>query len=61
LHTGFWWGSLRKRDHLEDLGIDEENIKIWYLDWTDLAQERTKRRSLVNTVMKLREHMRGSS
>ena len=22
VHTGFWWGDLRERDHLEDLGID---------------------------------------
>jgi hypothetical protein len=20
--TGFWWGNLKKRDHLQDLGID---------------------------------------
>jgi hypothetical protein len=23
VYTGFWWGNLRKRDHLEDPGIDE--------------------------------------
>jgi hypothetical protein len=22
LHTGFWWGNLTGRDHLEDTGID---------------------------------------
>jgi hypothetical protein len=22
VHTGFEWGNLRERDHLEDLGID---------------------------------------
>ena len=22
VHTGFWWGNLRERGHLEDLGID---------------------------------------
>ena len=22
MHTGFWWGNLRDRDHLEDLGVD---------------------------------------
>jgi hypothetical protein len=21
-YTGFWWGNLRKRDHLEDPGVD---------------------------------------
>ena len=22
VHIGFWWGNLRDKDHLEDLGID---------------------------------------
>jgi hypothetical protein len=22
VHKSFWWGNLRKRDHLEDLGVD---------------------------------------
>jgi hypothetical protein len=22
LHTGFWWGDLRERNHLEDPGVD---------------------------------------
>jgi hypothetical protein len=21
MHTGFWWGDLKKRGHLEDLGV----------------------------------------
>jgi hypothetical protein len=24
--TGFWWGNLRERDHLEDPGLDERII-----------------------------------
>ena len=29
MHTGFWWGNLRKRDHMEDLGINGKlNIKM---------------------------------
>ena len=27
VHTEFWWGNLRERDHLEDKGIDERIIK----------------------------------
>jgi hypothetical protein len=33
VHTGLWWGDLREREYLEDLGIDGMNIKIftkWY-------------------------------
>jgi hypothetical protein len=26
VHTGFWWGDPRERDHLEDLGVDERII-----------------------------------
>ena len=22
VHAGFWWGDLRERDHLEDVGLD---------------------------------------
>ena len=28
LRTGFWWGMMKKRDHLEDLGIDGWIIKV---------------------------------
>ena len=26
VRTGFWWGSPRERDHLEDLGVDRKVI-----------------------------------
>ena len=27
--TGFWWGNLRERDHLENPGVDEmDNIRM---------------------------------
>ena len=29
VHTGFWWKTLRKRDYLEDPGVDERIISKW--------------------------------
>jgi len=29
LYTGFWWGNLRVRDHLEDPGVDGRIILRW--------------------------------
>jgi hypothetical protein len=29
VHTGFWWGNLRVRDHLEDPGVDQRIILKW--------------------------------
>jgi hypothetical protein len=29
VRTGFWWGNLRERDNLEDLGLDGEMILKW--------------------------------
>jgi hypothetical protein len=42
VHTGFWWGDLREKDHLQDLGVDGRLIlkwtfKKWYREaWTGL-------------------------
>jgi hypothetical protein len=34
VHTGFWWGDLRERDHLEDHGIDGEIVLSWiFRNW----------------------------
>jgi hypothetical protein len=43
LYTGFWWGNMRVRDHLEDSNIDERIIlrwtfRKWYVGaWTGLS------------------------
>jgi hypothetical protein len=29
VRTGFWWGNLRERDHLEDSGVDGRTIIRW--------------------------------
>jgi hypothetical protein len=29
VYAGFWWGTLRERDLLEDPGIDERIILRW--------------------------------
>jgi hypothetical protein len=63
MHTGFWWGNLRERDHLEDPCVDGRIILRWIFrkwdvrwdtDWIDLAQDRNRLRTLVNAVMNLR-------
>jgi hypothetical protein len=61
VYAGFWWGNLRERDHLEDLGVDGRIILRWVfrkldegMDWNDLVQDRDRWRSLVNVVMNLR-------
>ena len=47
MHTGFWWGDLREKNHLEDLGIGGRVIlkcifKKWDggFDEINLAQDR---------------------
>jgi len=29
VHTGFWWGNLRERGHLENPGVDVRIILSW--------------------------------
>ena len=60
--TGFWWGNLRERDHLEEPSVDGSIILRWIfrkwdgrggIDSIDLAQDRDRWRALVNAVMNL--------
>jgi len=61
VHTGFWLGDIRERNHLEDPDVDGWSLKMCLqeegcegMDWIDLAQDRDRWRALVNAVMKLR-------
>jgi len=29
VHTGFWWGDLKKRGHVEDTDVDEMTLLKW--------------------------------
>jgi len=31
VYTGFWWGNVRERDHLEDPGADGRTTLRWIL------------------------------
>jgi hypothetical protein len=58
VHTGFWWGNLRERGHLENKSIDETIILKWIfrnwngeMDWIDLAQGRDRWWNFVKAVI----------
>ena len=59
MHTEFWHGDMRARDHLEDLRVDGTVILKWIFKKWDggsarcigLAQDRDRWQALVNAVM----------
>ena len=60
MHTGFWWGTLKDRNHLEDPGEDGRIILKWIfrkwdggVDWIDVAENRDRWRAFVKAVMNL--------
>jgi hypothetical protein len=61
VHIGFWWGDLRKGNHLGHPGVDGRIILKWIfkkrnggMDWIELAQDMDRWQALVNAVMNLR-------
>ena len=61
VHAGFWWGNLREREHLKDLGVSGSVILRWtFRKWDgdknriDMAQDRNSWRALLNAVMNVR-------
>ena len=59
--TGFWWGNLRERGPLEDVGIERNTILKWiFKKWfggvvcIDLAQDRDTWQAVLNAAMNLR-------
>jgi len=60
VHTGFWWGSTKDRDHAQDLGV----VGRVMLDGSyrnlvggcilDLIQDRDRCQTAMNAEMKLR-------
>ena len=60
-NVGFWSERLRKRDHLEDPGVDGSIIIKFIFEkldgrvnWIRLAQDRERWRAVVNAVMNCR-------
>ena len=60
VHTGFWWGDLGERDHMEYLNVRESKLKLnlqelgWRdMDWIDIIQNRESSRTLVNAGMNI--------
>jgi hypothetical protein len=60
VHTGFWWGNLRRKDYMENLGTDERKILKWIfkkwewgMAWIDPSRDRDRWQALVYVVMKL--------
>jgi hypothetical protein len=57
VYTGFWWENLRERrfgrprlrweDNIE---MDLQAVGCGGMDWIDLAQDRDRRRALVNVL-----------
>ena len=62
MYKGFWWREPGGEKYLEDQGADVRILKQIHkkraggMDWTDLAQDWDRWRTLVNAVMNIRFH-----
>jgi hypothetical protein len=62
VYTGFCWGNLGERDHLEHPGVDVGIVLRWiFREWSvggvyckELAQDRDRWRAVVTALMNLR-------
>ena len=60
LHTGFWRGNLRERDHLESVGVDGRIFKLIlkkqndFMSCNDIDKDRDMWSDTVHTITKLR-------
>jgi hypothetical protein len=51
MHAGFWWGNLRKGDHLENTGVDGSIIFKWIFEKWDKGTDSW--RTVLKLVMNL--------
>jgi len=62
VYTGFWRGNLKDKRPLgrprsrwkDNIKMDLQEVGFGGMDWIDLAQDRDRRRALVNKVINLR-------
>jgi len=62
VYTGFWRGNLKDKRPLgrprsrwkDNIKMDLQEVGCGGMDWIDLAQDRDRRRALVNKVINLR-------
>jgi hypothetical protein len=61
MHENFWLKSLNGRDHLENFGVDGDNIKVDLREiefvgvgWIHVTQDRDRWWTIVNAVMNIR-------
>ena len=49
VHTGFWWGNLRQRDHLEDPDIDGGILSCIFRKWDERTWTGSEQGQLVSS------------